>query len=1125
MKKSFKILASAFVIVAVASCTKETPAEDSSVIVNGETVQMELTIAADAQTKAAFNSEVRQLAWQEGDQVAVFDGTAKQIFTVKQESIDGGSAVFTGEVTVGATDLYVAYPVSAAASASSEGISVTIPSEQTVPAGMNSDPEAFVMVGKVASDGSVELRNVVSLVKCTLDSPATSIAIVSEASISGETLANPLTGVSGEASSTSVQVSGSFDAGSSVYLAVAPATVDGFRVVVRGESGRMVKSTTKTAVFKQNGILSIGTVDVGAVSVPDVISNYGELKAFMENSAYYTADEVVSVVADIDLADKEITPASTFSATLDGGNHTLSNITIVNTANEPTGLFSVLSGASVKDLTLNNINISSNYVEVGAVAGNASNCTFQNITVTGGASSVITTTANFTPTPANKYGSLYSNSYAVIGGLFGSVSGGEINNCVFGGKVQADYRSVGGIAGYVASEPILIKGSSLSSEGVVSCPKGTNVGGIVGISVSSDLKIEECHCLGTVSAGYSYVGGIAGSVVNATVKDCEAKDASIYETASSSGSVAGIVAFVDGGSLACDGCIVDNCSIKGGFGIGGILGHSGSASNTNVSINDCHVKNATKIEAVHTSAYSGGLVGRTNTNTQKLEITDSAVENTSINSSTGGQVGGVIGCSQAVTSTITRVVSFGNTVSSGNATAYCGGFIGCHYGANVKLVDCLSKNLTIDSQKATNSNSSIYIGRATSACTKVEMVNPCVKNCTLTSTTGQTNGGLVGYLDAANLEVKNAIMDGLSLNCARRYVGGVVGNVVNTVKTVVVDGLQLSSSTIKVVGNVDNENQNYTGGVIGYMSGSVTEATVKNVVVSGTTLDCNRAYVGGLFGTSGAKSVIIENCVVGSGCTIKGSYSIGGITGGAFFGNGSVMKVDGCTCYANVTATSNQVGGIVGLVNNNALTTPASVSITNCSYLDGTLKTTHAGNAMLGGIIGKCGGFTTVGENNRAKVYVVNCCSRPGEIIATRATVLAETSVAYVGGITGHIHSGTRLFSCYSDVSSSNISANGHDVHPIWGVAEDFTTWFNSANELYYGNGFSAPGYFVTSEDADDVVSEAVVFGDGSLLTKLNAAASAYNSAPMLAGSSAASWVAGADGYPSLSTKLADPDQ
>ena len=158
MKHVFKTLASAFAIVAAASCAKEiTPAEPSEI--GGEqTAKFELTVTTDQNTKAAFDSDVRQLTWQEGDQIAVFDGTAKQVFTVVAESIEGGSAKFVGDVTEGATELYVAYPVAAASAASAEGMTVTIPSEQTVPEGAKADPEAFVMVGKVAAVGTLRFH-------------------------------------------------------------------------------------------------------------------------------------------------------------------------------------------------------------------------------------------------------------------------------------------------------------------------------------------------------------------------------------------------------------------------------------------------------------------------------------------------------------------------------------------------------------------------------------------------------------------------------------------------------------------------------------------------------------------------------------------------------------------------------------------------------------------------------------------------------------------------------------------------------------------------------------------------------------------------------------------------------
>lgn len=1125
MKKSFRIIAGAFAIVALASCTKENQTETPSLPVDGKTVAFELTVSANEQTKASFSSSARQLAWQEGDQVAVFDGTAKQIFTVVASTINGGSARFNGQITAGAENIYVAYPADAAVSASAEGIAVTIPSVQTVPSGENSDPNAFVMVGKADAEGDVALKNVVSLVKCSFAEAATSVTIACEANISGDVTANPLSGVSGAASAKTVTATGAFAAGSSVYVAVAPATVEGFRVMVRNESGRTLKSTAKTAEFKRNGILSIGNVDEGAVAFPAEIKTYEDYVSFAGSASYYTAVDTVALAADIDMTGKEVAPVAAFSGVFNGGNHTLSNVTIVNTESAPAGLFSELSGATVMDLKLENINVSSTYVEVGAVAGHAEGTTFKNITVTGGEDSIISTTANFAPTPTNKYGSLYANTYAVAGGIVGSATGGVIDGCSFGGKVSSDSRCLGGIVGFVGSAAITIKNCSFTAEGSVNAAKATQAAGIVAISISSDLKVDNCQCLGNVSAGYSYVAGIAGTVTGATFTNCSATGATIKETATGSGCVAGIVSYADGGTLKIENCTADGCTFSGGFGIGGILGHAGDKTNTNIEIKNCHAKNECSIKALHTSAYSGGLVGRANTKVQKLDIVDSDVTGCTLLSNTGGQVGGIVGCNQAVASTLTRVVSDGNSLRSDNAAAYCGGIIGCHYGANVTISDSRSENLTIDIPVSANSNSSFVIGRATNTCTKVSIVGHTVKNSTLTTLKGQTNGGFMGYLDAANLEVKNSVADGITLDCVRRYAGGVVGNIVNTVKTVVVDGFTLSNSTIKITGNVDGENQNYTGGVVGYMSGSVTEVTVKNTVVSNTKINCNRSYVGGIFGTSSAKSAVMENCVVGSGCEVKGSYSIGGITGGAFFGNGSKMSIDKCFCYGNVTSNSNQVGGLVGLVNNNALTTPAVISVTNSAYIGGTISTTHAGNAKIGGIIGCSGGFATEGENNRAKIYIVNCASRPGQVNATKATPLAETSEAYVGGFAGHIHSGTKVYGCYSGAAASQIASNGLNSYPVWGILEDVTTWFNSVDKVYFGNGYASAGYLVNPADAQTVGTEALAsLTDGALLTKLNEAAAAYNASPLLAGTSAESWVNGAGGYPVLASHIEDPD-
>ncbi len=137
--------------------------------------------------------------------------------------------------------------------------------------------------------------------------------------------------------------------------------------------------------------------------------------------------------ADIDLAGVDWTPFA-FSGTLDGGGHTIRNLTVVNTGAETretfdgngrsyetrfAGLFSVLEGATVENLTIRNADVR------------------VSVTVNG---------ADGTPNGDNAAG-------AYAGGLAGYAAGSAIRDCAFSGTVRlstnAKSNGAGGLAGYV----------------------------------------------------------------------------------------------------------------------------------------------------------------------------------------------------------------------------------------------------------------------------------------------------------------------------------------------------------------------------------------------------------------------------------------------------------------------------------------------------------------------------------------------------------------------------------------------------------------------------------------------------------------------------------------------------
>ena len=147
----------------------------------------------------------------------------------------------------------------------------------------------------------------------------------------------------------------------------------------------------------------------------------------------------VKLTSDVDMKNVAWTPigtTKTFMGTFDGGNKTISNLTVKVTDDENSaGLFGNVIG-NIKNVKLSNVNISGHYkagAVVGSIYGNIENCH-----VDGGK---ILSTPNSQKNNANN-----------VGGIVGYVSensktGYSVTNCTVNNLDITAYRSVGGIAG------------------------------------------------------------------------------------------------------------------------------------------------------------------------------------------------------------------------------------------------------------------------------------------------------------------------------------------------------------------------------------------------------------------------------------------------------------------------------------------------------------------------------------------------------------------------------------------------------------------------------------------------------------------------------------------------------
>ena len=288
-----------------------------------------------------------------------------------------------------------------------------------------------------------------------------------------------------------------------------------------------------------------------------------------------------------------------FMGTFDGNGHSISGLEIKTTegADCALGLFGIVAGGIVKDLTLLDVDIDCSASEMaGAVAG---------MLCEGGTVSGCTVGAE--SDDASKVSAGRGN-----GGIVGRMTlSGTIEDCTNYAAITGTSASgnTGGIVGaaYYANEGMTISGCH--NYGSVSATMG--VGGIVGLTSAT---IADCHNHGEVTGNGTSIGGIAG----------EARGGTVIESCTNEGAVSN-------GSTST--------AKEGGYGTGGIIGWiryidpSNYGDNTAVS-----VSGSTNSGAVTSSSVgAGGIVGM-------LYHSATVDGNTSTEDVSGnGMVGGIVG--------------------------------------------------------------------------------------------------------------------------------------------------------------------------------------------------------------------------------------------------------------------------------------------------------------------------------------------------------------------------------------------------------------------------------------------------------------------------------------------------
>ena len=221
----------------------------------------------------------------------------------------------------------------------------------------------------------------------------------------------------------------------------------------------------------------------------------------------------VKLTSDVDMKNVAWTPigtTKTFLGTFDGGNNTISNLTVnVTDDDNAAGLFA--SARIVKNVKLSNVNISGHY-KAGAVVGDGLCAQIENCHVDGG---TITSTPNSQNNNANNVG-------GIVGYLSAEPTAYVKNSSVKNLTIKA-YRCVGGIAGRILGQTASVENCVVDNVTVIAdmladyadTGKATAAGKIVGDNMNNaDLSTNTTNNVTVtiygIDNGTATVGTAAG---------------------------------------------------------------------------------------------------------------------------------------------------------------------------------------------------------------------------------------------------------------------------------------------------------------------------------------------------------------------------------------------------------------------------------------------------------------------------------------------------------------------------------------------------------------------------------------------------------------------------------------
>lgn len=265
-----------------------------------------------------------------------------------------------------------------------------------------------------------------------------------------------------------------------------------------------------------------------------------------------------------------------FSGIFDGQNHKLYDL-VINRESASASLFGDLEGATIKNLSLIDADISGDSYYVGGLSQRTYDTTIENVHITG----------EITNDP---------ESYDCTGGLVGNA---EETTTIFKSSANitiSGSQYVGGLVGCANLDGNSYLGVTISqsySAGQVSTTFGSYAGGLIGIGRGS--VIADSYSTAQVTSASDSAGGLAGALLIADAEPENFLDSFIYNSyatgqVTASDYAGGLVGAFSGSNTAEDTAMYDSfatgrVSVTGEYAayVGGLTGYLSNFSNPSIS--------------------------------------------------------------------------------------------------------------------------------------------------------------------------------------------------------------------------------------------------------------------------------------------------------------------------------------------------------------------------------------------------------------------------------------------------------------------------------------------------------------------------------------------------------------